>query len=76
MLIEELKQIFNEKNEVHFKLYALKYTIKKENDKVIIFADLYPNRNNIYSSIDELLNNYTVYNENLIDNQQRIEKIV
>lgn len=76
MIVEKINKLFNEKNEVHFKLYALEYTIKKENDIVIIYADLYPNKKNIYSSIEELLNNYTVYNENLIDNQQRIEKIV
>ena len=30
MNIEKIKTLFNQKGEVHFKLYSLEYTIKKE----------------------------------------------
>ena len=75
MNIEKIKTIFNEKNEVHFKLYRLDYTIKEENNKIMVYADLYANRKEIYNTIDEVLNYFTVYNESIIENQNRIMNI-
>ncbi len=75
MLVEQIKKIFYEKNEVHFKLYALEYTIKKDEEKILIFADSYPSKKYTYNSIEELLNYYTVYNESLISQQNRINII-
>ena len=75
MNIENIKTIFNEKKEVHFKLYSLDYTIKEDNNKIIVYADLYTNRKEIYNTIDEALNYFTVYNESIIENQNRIMNI-
>lgn len=72
MIIEKMKDVFNNNSEVHFKIYTLEYTIKKDNDNVIIYADLYNGKKEIYNSLDELLNNFTIYNETLIENEDRI----
>ena len=44
MNIEKIKTIFNEKREVHFKLYSLDYTIKEVDGKMLVYADLYDNK--------------------------------
>ena len=72
MIIEKIKDVFNNNSEVHFKIYTLEYTIKKDNDNVIIYADLYNGKKEIYNSLDELLNNFTIYNETLIENVYKI----
>ena len=75
MNIENIKTIFNEKREVHFKLYSLDYTIKEDNGKILVNADLYDNKKESYNTIDEALNYFTVYNESIIQNQNRIMNI-
>lgn len=75
MNIENIKKIFQEKKEVHFKMYSLDYTIIEKDNSVSIFADLYSGRTYQYKDIDELLNGYTIYNESIIENQDRIENI-
>ena len=56
MNIESIKTIFNEKREVHFKLYSLDYTIKEVDNKILVYADLYDNKKESYNTIDEALN--------------------
>ena len=75
MNIEKIKTLFNQKGEVHFKLYSLEYTIKKENDEILVFADLYATRKQRYNSLDETLSYFTIYNESLIENETRIMNI-
>ena len=75
MNIENIKTIFNEKREVHFKLYSLDYTIKEVDSGVLVYADLYDNKKESYNTIDEVLNYFTVYNESIIQNQDRIINI-
>ena len=75
MNIEKIKTLFNQKGEVHFKLYSLEYTIKKENDEILVFADLYATRKQRYNSLDEALSDFTIYNESLIENETRIMNI-
>lgn len=75
MNIEKIKTLFNQKGEVHFKLYSLEYTIKKENDEILVFADLYATRKQRYNSLDEALSYFTIYNESLIENETRIMNI-
>ena len=75
MNIENIKTIFNEKNEVHFKLYSLDYTIKEVNNKILVYADLYDNKKESYNTLDEVLNYFTIYNESIIENQNRIMNI-
>jgi len=75
MNIDNIKTIFNEKREVHFKLYSLDYTIKEVDNKIFVYADLYDNKKESYNTIDEALNYFTVYNESIIENQNRIMNI-
>jgi len=75
MNIDNIKTIFNEKREVHFKLYSLDYTIKEENDKILVYADLYNNKKESYNTLDEVLNYFNIYNESIIENQNRIMNI-
>jgi len=75
MNIDNIKTIFNEKKEVHFKLYSLDYTIKEVDNKIFVYADLYDNKKESYNTIDEALNYFTVYNESIIENQNRIMNI-
>lgn len=76
MNVNKIKELFVANKEVHFKLFSLDYTIKQFDDNVvIIYADIYSGRPSKYNTIDELLNNYTIYNEILSDNDNRIINI-
>lgn len=75
MNVQKLIQLFNEKNEVHFKLLSLEYTIIKDNEEVVVYADLYDSRKLRYKNIEEALNNYTIYNESISSFDDRIENI-
>lgn len=72
---QELENIFNNSNEIKFKLYSLEYIIRKIDTGVGVFAILYQNRKQTYSSFSDAMNNFTVYNESLIDNIDRIQII-
>lgn len=75
MRYQELENIFNTSNEIKFKLYSLEYIIRKIDTGVEVFAILYQNRKQTYSSFSDVMNNFTVYNESLIDNIDRIQII-
>lgn len=75
MSYEELKNKFNIDHKLKFKLYSLEYNVELVNDKVEIYAISYENRKNYYNSFDELMNNYTVYNEPLVVQINRIQII-
>ena len=75
MRYQELENIFNTSNEIKFKLYSLEYIIRKIDTGVEVFAILYQNRKQTYSSFSDAMNNFTVYNESLIDNMDRIQII-
>lgn len=77
MNCEKLKEVFNTNDIVTFKMYGLDYTIEKQENGIIIYANLYRNKNNsnLYSTIDDLLNNYNIYNENITSNDSRIQNI-
>ncbi len=72
MVVEELKKKFETEKEVKFKLYSLEYIIQEEDSKVIIYPLLYSSKKNVYNSFDEVLYNYTIYNESIIDNLDRL----
>lgn len=72
MVLNELKERYEKNNEVKFKLFSLEYIIQKADDKVVIYPLLYSNRKSAYSSLDETLNYYTIYNESIIENMDRI----
>ncbi len=73
MSYQELENLFNTSNEVKFKLYSLEYIIKKIDTGVEVFAELYQTKKKVYSSFEDAMNNFTVYNESLIDNIDRIK---
>ena len=54
------------KNKVKFKLYSLEYSIEKVNNYVQVYAIDYPTRKSKYNTLEDLFNNFTVYNEPLI----------
>lgn len=72
MVVKELKELFEREHEVKFKLFSLEYVIKKIDDKVEIYSVLYSNRKYYYSSLEEALNNYTIYNESIIESIDRL----
>ena len=63
---EKEKTEFETKGSIKFKLYSLEYLLEKKDDCVQIYAIDYPTRKSKYNSIEELMNNFTVYNEPLI----------
>ena len=73
MRLQELENIFNSAGELKFKLYSLEYIIRKIDNSVEVYAILYQNRKKVYSSFQEAMNSFTVYNESLVDNIDRIK---
>ena len=65
MSYESMKSEFETKNKLKFKLYSLEYLIEKVDNCIQIYAIDYPTRKSKYNSFEELINNYTVYNEPL-----------
>ena len=63
-------------NKVSFKLYSLDYIIQYNNNLVELYSPTYPNDIRRYRSIEELLNTFTVYNETLVEIDDKIEKIM
>lgn len=72
MVVNELKGLFDKQHEVKFKLYSLEYVIKEIDNKITIYPILYETNKSFYNSLDEALNSYTIYNESIIENQDRI----
>ncbi len=75
MNVEEMKTIFESNNNIKFKLYSLEYIIEKRNDFIVVYAIDYPTRKKEYKTFEEALNNFTVYNESLNDQLNKIKKI-
>jgi len=73
MRLQELENMFNSVGELKFKLYSLEYIIRKIDNGVEVYAILYQNRKKVYSSFQEAMNSFTVYNESLVDNIDRIK---
>lgn len=73
MRYQELENIFNSSGELKFKLYSLEYIIKRVDNSVEVYAELYQTRKKVYSSFQEAMKNFTVYNESLADNIDRIK---
>lgn len=61
---------------VQFKLFSLEYIISRENNQIAVYPILYDKRKQFFSDIDEALNNYTIYNEAIIENEDRITNII
>lgn len=72
MILNELKEQYEKNNEVKFKLFSLEYIIQKVDNSVLVYPILYSNRKSTYSNLEEALNYYTVYNESIIENIDRL----
>ena len=72
MVYEDFKNIFVTSKIIKFKLYSLEYVVEQKENCVEIYAIYYENRKKQYNSLDELMNNYTVYNEPIINQFNRI----
>lgn len=71
-MIEKIEQILNEKAVVKIKLYSLIYSIEFINNRYIIYADYYEKNKKEYNSLLELLNEFEIYNENILENIERV----
>ena len=72
MFLNELKERYEKNNEVRFKMFNLEYIIQKTDNNVIVYPLLYSSRKSIYSNLDDALNYYTIYNESIMNNLDRI----
>ena len=72
MNIEKIKHLLAKDNRVTFKLYSLEYTIEIADNQVRIYSLTYPDNIKFYSTLEELVNNFRVYNETLFEVSERI----
>ena len=73
MRYQELENLYNDNYKLKFRLFGLEYIIKKDIEGVLIYPILYPESKKIFSNFSELMNNYTIFNEPIIKN---IDKII
>ena len=59
----ELKQSFSNKELLNFKLFNKEYVIKNNNNHAEIYPADQPHRICIFQTFDEMMKNYTIYNE-------------
>ena len=72
MNFNEIKEKLATNKKVKIKIYSLDYTIEEQTDGIVIYANLYPKQKSSYKTIEELLNNFTIYNESIIENIDRV----
>lgn len=72
MILNEIKEKLANHKKVQIKIYSLDYTIEEQTDDIVIYANLYPKQKSSYKTIDDLLTNFTIYNENILDNINRV----
>ena len=75
MILNEIKEKLATNKKIQIKIYALDYTIEEQTNNIVIYANLYPKQKSSYKNIDELLTNFTIYNENILDNINRVSII-
>ena len=66
MSYESIKNEFESNSRIKFKLYSLEYLIERVDNYVQVYAIDYPTRKSKYNTLEDLFNNFTVYNESLI----------
>lgn len=74
-MVDSIKNILNEKQEIKLKIYALEYIIRVVNNQYIIYAELYPEKKEAFNTVEELLTSYNIYNEGIINNLNRVKII-
>ena len=72
MNIEKIKDKLAKNNKVMFKLYSLEYVIELVDNHVQIYSPTYLNDIRKYNNINEFLNNFRIYNETLLESENRI----
>ena len=75
MNYESIKNEFESNSRVKFKLYSLEYLIERVDNYVQVYAIDYPTRKSKYNTLEELFNNFTVYNESLASQINKISLI-
>lgn len=75
MVYETIKQKYSETKSIKFKLYSLEYMIEENDNKVVIYAILYPSRKLSYNTLEEAFDNFEVYNVSLMESLDRIQII-
>ena len=72
MNYNQLYKLFSNNKVIHFKLYSLEYNIEEENNKVVIYANYYEKNKRYFNSFEELMIDFNIYNEPLINQIDRI----
>ena len=72
MNYNQLYELFLNNKVIYFKLYSLEYNIEEESNKVVIYANYYEKNKRYFNSFEELMNNFNIYNEPLINQIDRI----
>ena len=72
MAYESLLNKFNEKKILKFRLYSIYYVIEQKDDRVEITTSYYEKRLHHFKSFEELMTYYTVYNEPLLNQMERM----
>lgn len=67
-MIESIKKALSQNKEILVKIYSMEYIIKKENNLINIYPKIYPDKKAYYETLEDLLKNYKIYNENIADN--------
>ena len=71
---ETLNSEFETNKVIRFKLYSMEYVVEQKGDCVEIYDVYYEIRKAKYSSLRELFENYTFYNQPLINLLDKIKK--
>ena len=75
MNCEKIRTLFNQNEVVHFTMYGLPYIIEKNDNGASISPDTTPKQMKKYNSVDSILKYYTIYNESIEENDDRIRDI-
>lgn len=73
MSYEKLESIYSERGLLKFKLYSLTYVIEKTINGPVIYVETQEARKSLYSTFEQLMNSYTVYNESLVESLNKIQ---
>ena len=76
MNVDQIKNILTAEQKVKFKLYSLEYVVEIIDGKTVIYTQLYPSKKDTFNNIDELLEQYLIFGENIKENDNRIQNIV
>lgn len=75
MKLENLNQELELNHFIKFKLYNLEYIVKKDRSIMAIYPVLYEKNKKYGSTLEEVLSNYVVYGDRILDIIDKIELI-